>query len=230
MLLKYQLLRHLAQLSNNISTVFSESNTPVETLREMRRIPLGRINNAICAKAYPNTPFNTSVRNSRFSVATLSLRTFGLPLYRLDSCRFIRHGSPATSSSPAPTPLRASEKSGWTDTIPVATAAARPCWSDDPPAPRIHVQPIDLLRNVTLKHENHGGSKLAILHYGSDNSPQHHLADCPYAKEISVEDNKLLEGSQLNRRLRILGATRVKIFLPRTGPAQGAAMRQYRFD
>lgn len=58
---------------------------------------------------------------------------------------------------------------------------------------------------VAFEYENHDGIKLAILHYGSDNSPQYHLADGPYAKEIFVEDNSLLEGSHLNRRLRMLG-------------------------
>lgn len=58
---------------------------------------------------------------------------------------------------------------------------------------------------VAFEYENHDGIKLSILHYGSDNSPQYHLADGPYAKEIFVDDDILVEGRHLNARLRTLG-------------------------
>lgn len=58
---------------------------------------------------------------------------------------------------------------------------------------------------VAFEYENHDGIKLAILHYGADNSPQYHLADGPYAREIFVEDDRLVEGRHLNARLRTLG-------------------------
>lgn len=58
---------------------------------------------------------------------------------------------------------------------------------------------------VAFEYENHDGIKLAILHYGSDNSPQYHLADGPYAKDIFVENGQLIEGRHLNARLRTLG-------------------------
>ncbi|TWO80364.1 hypothetical protein CBW56_09655 [Denitratisoma oestradiolicum] len=58
---------------------------------------------------------------------------------------------------------------------------------------------------VAFEYENHDGIKLSILHYGSDNSPQYHLADGPYAKEIFVDDDNLVEGRHLNARLRTLG-------------------------
>lgn len=58
---------------------------------------------------------------------------------------------------------------------------------------------------VAFEYENHDGIKLAVLHYGSDNSPQYHLADGPYAKDIFVENGQLIEGRHLNARLRTLG-------------------------
>lgn len=58
---------------------------------------------------------------------------------------------------------------------------------------------------VAFEYENHDGIKLSILHYGSDNSPQYHLADGPYAKEIFVDGDNLVEGRHLNARLRTLG-------------------------
>lgn len=58
---------------------------------------------------------------------------------------------------------------------------------------------------VAFEYENHDGIKLAILHYGSDHSPQYHLADGPYAKDIFVENGQLIESRHLNARLRTLG-------------------------
>ncbi|OGS71317.1 MAG: hypothetical protein A2063_07015 [Gallionellales bacterium GWA2_60_142] len=58
---------------------------------------------------------------------------------------------------------------------------------------------------VAFEYENHDGVKLAVLHYGSDNSPQYHLADGPYTKDIFVENDQLIEGRHLNARLRTLG-------------------------
>lgn len=57
---------------------------------------------------------------------------------------------------------------------------------------------------VAFEYQNHDGIKLAILHFGADNSPQYHLADGPYAREIFVEDGKLVEGRHLNGRLKVL--------------------------
>jgi len=58
---------------------------------------------------------------------------------------------------------------------------------------------------VAFEYENDDGIKLAILHYGSDNSPQYHLADGSYAKDIFVDNGQLIEGRHLNARLRTLG-------------------------
>ena len=57
---------------------------------------------------------------------------------------------------------------------------------------------------VAFEYENADGIKLAILHYSGD-VPQYHLADGPYAKELFVVNEALIEGRHLNAHLRTLG-------------------------
>ena len=80
---------------------------------------------------------------------------------------------------------------------------------------------------VAFEYENADGIKLAILHYSGD-TPQYHLADGPYAKEIFVADENLVEGRHLNARLRTLGRNPTSALgvLHYRAIVQGTAARQ----
>ncbi len=80
---------------------------------------------------------------------------------------------------------------------------------------------------VAFEYENADGVKLAVLHYSGD-TPQYHLADGPYAKEIFVADENLVEGRHLNARLRTLGRNPTSALgvLQYRAIVQGTAARQ----